>query len=81
VLGRPLETIRDPQDAAARGAAACALVGLGAEQGFGFLKEAVEVERTVMPEAAHRPRHDRLHATYQTLYRALAPIYRTVGAS
>jgi xylulokinase len=78
VLGRPLETIRDPQDAAARGAAACALVGLGARPGFGFLKETVEVERTVTPDAAHRPRHDHLHATYQALYHALAPIYRTV---
>ena len=77
VLGRPLETIRDPQDAAARGAAACALVGLGGQSGFGFLKEAVEVERTVTPDAAHRPRHDRLHAAYQALYHALAPIYRT----
>lgn len=81
VLGRPLETIRNPQDAAARGAAACALVGLGVEPGFTFLKEATEVERTVVPEAAHRLRHDRLHETYQALYRALAPIYREAGAS
>ena len=37
VLGRPILSVRDPQDAGARGAAACALVALGRHPGIAFL--------------------------------------------
>jgi sugar (pentulose or hexulose) kinase len=39
VLGRPLYAVKDPQDAAAVGAAACALVGLGLQPDFSFLRD------------------------------------------
>jgi xylulokinase len=47
-LGRPIEIVADPQDAAARGAAACALVGLGLADD---LRTAVpaRIERVVVP--------------------------------
>jgi len=50
-LGRPLEIVSEPQDAAARGAAACALVGAGIA---GDVETAVPatIERVVEPDAA-----------------------------
>jgi xylulokinase len=79
VLDRPLLTVRDPQDAAARGAAACALVGIGVEPDLAFARRMAEVERTVDPVPARRPRHQRLYADYQALYQALAPHYHRTG--
>lgn len=79
VLERPLGCVRDPQDAAARGAAACALVGIGAEPDLGFARSAAEVERTVQPAPARAPRHRRQYADYQALYAALAPLYHRTG--
>jgi xylulokinase len=69
-LGRPLEIVADPQDAAARGAAACALVGAGLASD---LRTAVpaRVERTVVPDAARvgaaRRRLDRFRCLYPSL--------------
>ena len=80
VLERPLGCVRDPQDAAARGAAACALVGIGAEPDLGFARSAAEIDRTVRPVAARQPRHRRQYADYQALYAALAPIYHRTRA-
>jgi xylulokinase len=79
VLERPLGCVRDPQDAAARGAAACALVGIGAEPDLGFARDAAEVERTVQPVPARRERHRRQYADYQALYQALAPLFHRAG--
>ena len=44
VLGRPLMAMRDPQDAGARGAAACILVGLGHQRDFAFVQRDAAVE-------------------------------------
>ena len=80
VLERPLGCVRDPQDAAARGAAACALVGIGAKPDLGFARSAAEVERTVRPVPARAARHRRQYADYQALYAALAPLYHRAGS-
>ncbi len=71
-LGRPLEIVADPQDAGARGAAACALVGAGLATD---LASAVppRIERTVVPDpdrvAAAADRLER----FRGLPAALAP--------
>jgi xylulokinase len=80
VLERPLACVSDPQDAAARGAAACALVGIGAEPDLSFARAAAQVERTFEPVEARRARHRRRYADHQALYRALAPIYHRTGS-
>ena len=80
VLDRPLLCVRDPQDAAARGAAACALVGIGVEPDLAFARHTAEVERTVAPDPSRRPRHQRQYGDYQALYRALAPLYHRAGS-
>ena len=50
-LGRPLDVVSEPQDAAARGAAACALVGAGLAADVGTAVPAT-IERTVEPDPA-----------------------------
>jgi xylulokinase len=80
VLDRPLLCVRDPQDAAARGAAACALVGIGVEPDLAFARHTAEVERTLQPVPSRRPRHQRQYGDYQALYRALAPLYHRAGS-
>jgi xylulokinase len=79
VLERPLHCVRDPQDAAARGAAACALVGIGAEPDLSFARRRAEVDRAVQPVPARADRHRRQYADYQFLYRALSPLFHRVG--
>lgn len=74
-LGRPVEIVADPQDAGARGAAACALVGLGLATD---LRAAVppRVDRIVVPDpervSVARERGAAFRALYPAL-RAVAP--------
>lgn len=86
-LGRPIEIVADPQEAGARGAAACALVGLGLADD---LRTAVPttIERVVAPDADRvdggRARLDRfraLHGALRTTERGpVAPDYATAEA-
>ncbi len=79
-LGRPLEIVADPQDAGARGAAACALVGLGLAAD---LRAAVppRIERTIAPDGdrveAARKRLER----FRGLYAALQPSWAAITAA
>ena len=69
-LDRPLEIVADPQDAAARGAAACALVAAGLADD---VRTAVppRIERSVAPDP-ERAAHARTRlATFRRLYPAL----------
>jgi len=75
VLGRPVASIRQPQDAAALGAAACALVGIGAQPDLRFVRDIVAVERTFEPDASRRPRLDVGFDRFRRLYDALAPLF------
>ena len=75
ILDRPIASIRKPQDAAAVGAAACALVGIGAWSDLRRVRETVEVERTYRPDPATRLRLDAGFARFQRLYAALAPLF------
>ena len=74
-LGRPLEIVAEPQDAGARGAAACALVGVGLAASLDVAVPA-RIERMVVPDiervAEARRRLDR----FRGLYAALRPFSR-----
>jgi xylulokinase len=69
-LDRPLEIVADPQDAAARGAAACALVaaGLAAD-----VRTAVppRIERSVVPDPERAAQARARLSTFRRLYPAL----------
>lgn len=73
-LGRPIEVVEAPQDAAALGAAAMAFVGLGAWPDLAAIGERVRVARVVAPDAGRAARRDRGFARFQALHGALAPI-------
>jgi xylulokinase len=73
-LGLPLDIVSEPQDAAARGAAACALVGAGLAADPSVAVPAT-IERTVEPDAERAGRaRERLDR-----FRALYPLLRTIG--
>ncbi|MBA2718375.1 MAG: hypothetical protein H0U52_03890 [Chloroflexi bacterium] len=74
VLGRPIASIERPQDGAAVGAAACALVGIGAQPDLRFVRERVRVKRTYEPDPARWAGYDAGYARFQRLYEALAPL-------
>ncbi|BDX30154.1 xylulokinase [Mycobacterium antarcticum] len=75
ILERPLETIDQPQDAAAIGAAACAIVGSGAQSDFSFLTGRATVTRCHVPDAARALDYSERYVHYRRLYEALHPIY------
>ncbi|HET7494353.1 MAG TPA: FGGY family carbohydrate kinase [Candidatus Limnocylindrales bacterium] len=69
-LDRPLEIVAEPQDAGARGAAACALVAAGLA---GDVRSAVPptIERVVEPDPTGSRRASARLATFRRLYPAL----------
>lgn len=75
VLGRRLLRIRDPQDAGAVGAAACALVGLGLQPSFEFIRDAAVVDHVFEPALDSDEKYRRRFDIFRRLYEALRPIY------
>lgn len=71
VLDRTIESVKDPQDAGARGAAALALVGLGRQRDLSFVKDAAVVDRTFRPLPQLRERYERNYVLYKQLYERL----------
>ena len=68
VLERPILAVRDPQDAGARGAAACVRVGLGHEPDLAFARQEAALDRTYEPSDAAKDRHDRGYDRFRELY-------------
>jgi len=79
VTGRVVETIANPQEAGAVGAALTAAVGLGLYPSFEALRDVVQVEREFHPQSEHAPVYDVLYRAYQSLYRRLRGLYREVN--
>jgi xylulokinase len=79
VLDRPIRVIRQPQDAAAVGAAACALVALDLQPNFDFARELAIVEREYVPDPRHRAEYAARYGQFRSLYDALFPIYLPAG--
>ena len=69
-----------PRTPPPRGAAACALVGIGVEPDLSFARRRAEVDRADRPVPARAERHRRQYADYQSLYRALAPLFQRAGS-
>jgi sugar (pentulose or hexulose) kinase len=67
VLGRELICLDEAQDAAAVGAAACALVGLAVQPSFMFLRSRGASSVTYQPRADLYERHSREFARFQAL--------------
>lgn len=74
VIDRPIACIDRPQDAAAVGAAACALVGVGAQSDLRFIRERVRVARPFEPDPMRRAVHDDGYDRFRRLYDALSAL-------
>jgi xylulokinase len=79
VTGRRVETVANPQEAGAVGAALTAAIGLGLYPDFEALKQVVRVEREFEPRASNAEIYDVLFRTYRRLYRSLRHLYREVN--
>jgi xylulokinase len=79
VTGRRVETVANPQEAGAVGAALTAAVGLGLYSDFGQLRKVVRVEQDFEPQAANAEVYDFLYRAYQRLYHSLRGLYREVN--
>jgi xylulokinase len=69
VTGRRIETIDNPQDVGAAGAALVCAVGLGMLPSFDRVKQMVPTRRTFAPEPQHRNVYDRQYAVFTQLYK------------
>jgi xylulokinase len=79
VTGRRVETVANPQEAGAVGAALTAAVGLGLYSDFGQLRKVVQVEHEFEPQTANAEVYDVLYRAYQRLYHSLRGLYREVN--
>ena len=79
VTGRRVETVAQPQEAGAVGAALTAAVGLGLYPDFEALKHVVRVEQEFEPQACNAETYDCLYGTYRRIYGCLQKLYRDVN--
>ncbi len=79
VTGRRVETVANPQEAGAVGAALTAAVGLGLYPDFESLRGIVRVERAFEPRPEYRETYALLYRAYQRLYYSLRGLYREVN--
>ena len=79
VTGRRVETVAQPQEAGAVGAALTAAVGLGLYADFEALRDVVRVEREFEPQARNAELYDVLYQAYQRIYSSLCDLYRDVN--
>ncbi len=79
-LGRSIEVLEAPQDAAALGVAAVAFVGLGVWPSLHSIHAHVRVARVISPDPYRTDSHDRGFDRFRALHTALAPIMRSLVA-
>ncbi|MDM8001171.1 MAG: FGGY-family carbohydrate kinase [Dehalococcoidia bacterium] len=79
VTGRRIETVADPKEAGAVGAALVAAVGLGIYPNFEALESITRVERTIEPRRENFKTYDELYACFRESYGRLRPLYRKMS--
>jgi xylulokinase len=79
VTSRRVETVSNPQEAGAVGAALTAAVGMGLYPGFEALKGIVRVEKEFEPSPENTEVYDTLFQAYRRLYTHLRGLYRDVN--
>ena len=75
VTQKKVETVRDPQEAGAVGAALTAAVGLGIYPDFESLKKVVKVDKTIEPDGGDAGIYDFLYQSYKEVYTDLRELY------
>jgi xylulokinase len=75
VTHRRIETVADPKEAGAVGAALVAAVGLGIYPSFEALESVTRVERTIEPREENFEIYDALFRSFRDSYSRLRPLY------
>lgn len=75
VTHKKVETVGDPQEAGAVGAALTAAVGLGIYPDFESLKKVVKVDKTIEPDGGDAGIYDFLYESYKEVYTDLRELY------
>lgn len=79
VTCRRVETVRDPQEAGAVGAALIAATGMGIYPSFEALKDIVKVDRVFEPQEENRRVYNLLFNSYQQAYKSLRGFYKRLN--
>jgi xylulokinase len=79
VTCRKIETVYDPQEAGAVGAALVAAVGLGVHPDFESLRKVVRVQDIFEPQVGNTGLYDSLYQSYKEVYRSLRGFYRRLN--
>ncbi len=69
ILNREIETVENPQNVGAVGAAITAAVGLGLIDGFGQASKLIKPNCSYLPQSAHRALYDTGFEIYKNLYK------------
>ena len=79
VTHRRIETVPDPKEAGAVGAALVAAVGLGIYPSFEALESVTRVERTIEPSEENFEIYDALFESFRDSYGRLRPLFRRLN--
>jgi xylulokinase len=79
VCQRPVETVRDPQEGGAVGAALIAAIGLGIYPDFEALRRVVGVDQVFEPREENREVYNSLYQTYRDAYASLRGFYKRLN--
>jgi xylulokinase len=79
VTGRAIETIANPQDAGAVGAAAIAAVGLGVIPSFQAVGSFIPVKKTYLPRNEYRATYDAGFEIFKKLYQQNKALFATMN--
>jgi xylulokinase len=79
VTGSTLESVADPQETTAVGAALIAAIGLGIYPSFDSIKPQIQVRQVVKPQPGPNPVYERAYPAYRQVYHALKRLYRQLN--
>jgi xylulokinase len=79
ITRRKIETVCEPQEAGAIGAALVAAVGMGIYPDFESLRKVVKVDSVYEPQRENYEIYDSLYDRYQEVYRDLRGFYRKLN--
>lgn len=78
ITGRVIETVKDPQDVGAVGAAMLVAVGCGAMKDLDEAADMIEVCKTFTPDPGNKAIYDRNYRVFRELYKANKKNFRNI---
>ncbi len=78
-IGRKVETVANPQNVGAVGAAVVVAVGLGVIESIDDVGDLIKAEKTFEPNKDNKPVYDKMFAAYKELYAANKKIFKMLN--